>query len=200
MKFYPLILCLIFPLYAHGANVVEQVGAGIADVATDIGTAVKDTGEAVVDATSDSAITTQVKTKLALESDIPSLDISVSTVDGIVYLNGKVETTLQADRVVELAQSVYGVKDVDASKLQIANSKSYLSDAMITAKVKGKIAQLAADQKISNNYDLSVETTDGNVHIFGHVSNYQDIGTIKVAASELQDVKDVNVNIDVNGE
>lgn len=157
---------------------------------------VKSTGKQVATATEDTAITAQVKAKFALESDIKSFDIHVTTTKHIVNLSGNVETQLQASRAVELAQSVKGVTDVN-SNLTITNSNSFLNDAFMTAKVKGKIMQLGDDGKISSNNDLHVETTNGVVHIRGKVGNGKDIGIIEQFVGKMNGVKSVKTDIDV---
>jgi hyperosmotically inducible protein len=61
----------------------------------------------------DSAITAKVKTALLAEPGIPSADISVETVSGKVTLSGKVTDRAQAERAVQVAAMVEGVKGVD---------------------------------------------------------------------------------------
>ena len=151
----------------------------------------------VVKALDDTAITTQVKALLALEDDIESYDIGVTTENHVVYLEGEVDTGLQADKAVEIAQGVSGVKDVDNSKWRVKSSTSYASDSFITAKVKGTIMQLSNNNTIGANSDLHVETTNGAVHIFGTVTKSNDIATIKQAVTAIKGVKSVNSNIEV---
>lgn len=69
------------------------------------------TGEVMADTT----ITTKVKADLVKESDMPSTSIHVETVKGVVMLSGFVNTKAQADRAVELARSVDGVKKVEST-------------------------------------------------------------------------------------
>ncbi len=104
---------------------------------------------------------------------------------------------LQANRAVELAASVHGVRNVDDSKLKVTSSESYFSDAMMTAQVKGRLMQLSSDDKIGSAYDLHVETTNGVVHIFGTVPNRGDISVISDSVKKMENVKGVKTNIDV---
>jgi hyperosmotically inducible protein len=60
-----------------------------------------------------SAITVAVKTKLAADSDISSLDINVTTFKDIVTLRGKVKTLEQKHKAVADASSVSGVRSVN---------------------------------------------------------------------------------------
>ncbi len=191
-----IIASLLLPVYSYADNVVNEVGASISNAAAKAGTAIENAADATSDAASDTAITAKVKTLLAVESDIP-MDISVTTTDNIVYLSGTVDTTIQANRVIEIAQSVDGVRDVISSKLEVTSSDSFLSDAVITAKVKGKIMQLSNAKKISSQNNLHVETTNGEVHIFGSVGKSKDKDTIKAAVGDVSGVKLVKLNIDV---
>jgi hyperosmotically inducible protein len=145
----------------------------------------------------DSALTIEVKAKLVSESDIPKT-ISVTTNDGVVSLKGSVDTDLQAHRAVEVASSVEGVIDVVDAELKVKGSKSLLSDAIITAKVKGKIRRLFVNKQIAAGYDLHVETTDQIVHIFGKVARSADIDTVVAIAKEVKEVKSVKTSITVN--
>ncbi len=61
----------------------------------------------------DSAITTQVKTKLLGESILKGLAITVSTFDGNVTLIGAVQNEEQKRKATEVAKTVKGVKKVN---------------------------------------------------------------------------------------
>lgn len=180
------LMIALSPLSAFAANEVDNLKANV-----------KDAGNKISNAAEDTAITTKVKALLAAESDIRSLNISVTTENNVVYIDGRVDTRLQANRVVELAQSVKGVKDVNDAKLSVTNSNNFFEDAFITAKVKGKILQLYNDDQIAKGYNLHVETTNGVVHVFGKVTNSNDISTIEKNIKAISGVKDVNTNIDV---
>lgn len=156
---------------------------------------IKDAQSELAAATKDAAITAKIKLLFAAESDIPSMKINVKTEKQVVYLQGWVQTVLQANRMIEIAQSVSSVKEVNDSKLKTENSDDFFNDALVTAKVKGKISQLANDLKISKGYELHVETTNGNVHIFGDVINRSDIKEVEYAAKSVLSVVKVSTNI-----
>lgn len=67
----------------------------------------------------DTATTTQVKTALAAEPGISSLNIHVTTMNNVVYLEGMVMNQEQMDKVVEIVKNVNGVTSVDSSKLKL---------------------------------------------------------------------------------
>lgn len=189
LKLTALLSGMLLPVCAFAAS---EVG----DALQNVGQEVSNAATAVSSAASDAAITAKVKALLAVEPDI-SMKISVTTNNGIVDLSGLVDTSLQADKAVEVAKGVDGVKRVNASGLKVVSSDSYFSDAMCTVKAKAKISSLASDKKIAKGYDLHVETTNGEVHIFGTVTNKADIDTVRDAVRAIADVKGVKTNIDV---
>ncbi|MEO6184142.1 MAG: BON domain-containing protein [Verrucomicrobiota bacterium] len=75
-------------------------------------------GSAISDATADARITTEIKGKLALESDISSLKISVNTTEGVVTLSGTVPSHEAIEKAMKLALAVDGVTQV-VSTLQV---------------------------------------------------------------------------------
>jgi hyperosmotically inducible periplasmic protein len=66
---------------------------------------------------SDSWITSKVKSTLVLTRNMNSFDVAVTTVDGVVSLNGEVDTAAQREHVMRVAQEVRGVKKVEAGGL-----------------------------------------------------------------------------------
>lgn len=67
----------------------------------------------------DTWITTKVKTELATTKGVSSTEISVNTVDGVVTLTGVLPTKLAVKKAVAAAESIKGVKSVDASGLKV---------------------------------------------------------------------------------
>ena len=68
----------------------------------------------------DTWITTKVKAELATTEGVPSTDISVTTVDGVVTLVGALPSELAVKKAIAAARSVKGVRQVDASSLRVA--------------------------------------------------------------------------------
>ena len=66
----------------------------------------------------DARITASVKTRLVADEHIKAFDINVDTYDGVVTLNGHVETEKLKERAIKISK---GVDDVNAvkSKLQV---------------------------------------------------------------------------------
>lgn len=143
----------------------------------------------------DDLITNEVKSLLNKEADIPTKKLKISAKDGVVLLDGIVETRLQANKIVEVANSVDNVKDVDTYKFKVASSNQYLTDAFITSAVKGKLTWLIRHNKIGKRSHFHVETTNGNVHIFGKVEDNQDTSIITREVGRIKGVKQVFCNV-----
>lgn len=52
-------------------------------------------------------------------SHVSGADISVTTVDGVVTLSGKVHSETERNQAIELARSLRGVKSVAADELVV---------------------------------------------------------------------------------
>ena len=143
----------------------------------------------------DKSITKLVEQLLVKENDIPNVIIEVMTKNGVVHLSGVVDTRLQESKIIELASSVKNVIDVKNADLKVRSSSEFLSDALITAKAKGRIKYLALNKQIDAGYDLHVETMNKVVHIFGDVKNQKNVDAIENAINSIVSVDKVKMNI-----
>lgn len=63
----------------------------------------------------DSVITTKIKSKLAVEHPASAKHIKVDTDrNGVVWLSGTTDSQAEADKAVEIARNIEGVKSVNA--------------------------------------------------------------------------------------
>jgi len=147
---------------------------------------------------SDTEITAQVKALYMQTPLIKNTGITIKTTQHIVMLTGKVDTDLQYEQAVLLAQSVNDVVDVNADKLLITKSKSPLSDTYITAKVKGIIMKekLFGDKSVEY-WPVSVETKDGVVFLTGIVDTEEQQKNIINLAGSIKGVKSVNSSLTI---
>ena len=76
------------------------------------------TTRSAAEATEDAAITGKVKSALALDSTVKALDINVDTFRNVVTLKGNVASQAVANKAVEIARGVSGVKSV-VNKLSV---------------------------------------------------------------------------------
>jgi hyperosmotically inducible protein len=66
----------------------------------------------------DAALTTKIKSKMALDDNVEARRIDVTTSAGIVTLSGTVSSQAERDRAVRLAHETAGVKSVN-DRLQV---------------------------------------------------------------------------------
>ncbi len=72
----------------------------------------KETESGIKDFASDALITTEVKAKLMATENIPSMDISVKTEQGVVNLTGSVKSDEQKTKAESVVKVIKGVKSV----------------------------------------------------------------------------------------
>jgi hyperosmotically inducible protein len=103
-------------------TVADRAGTAADRAGTAVGNAADHTGETMSNATgragdamADTTITTKVKADFVKEKNLSSTGIHVETVKGVVMLSGFVNSKGEADRAVELARSVDGVKKVESA-------------------------------------------------------------------------------------
>lgn len=71
---------------------------------------------------SDAWITTKVKADLLATKDVPGMDLTVETVNGVVSLKGHVRTQAEADSAVDVARKISGVTRVDSSGIVVGHT------------------------------------------------------------------------------
>lgn len=145
----------------------------------------------------DSGITAKVKSALVDDKAIKSTDISVETEKGVVTLSGFVATQAQAEKAVDVAGRVEGVKSV-SDKLHVKDEatqsvKSYAGDTATTSELKAKL--LADDIVPSRN--VKVETTDGVVQLSGEVKTQAQSDRAESIAKAIDGVKSVKNDLAV---
>lgn len=84
----------------------------------DAATRAKAAGERGEQHVSDAWITAKVKSSLMFTRSVDSFDITVSTTDGRVTLDGLVHTPAERDLAISVARDVRGVKNVDSKGLK----------------------------------------------------------------------------------
>lgn len=118
----------------------------------------------------DATITSKVKVALVENPATKARQINVDTRNGIVQLNGFVESSEAKSEAENAARTVSGVKSVE-NNLQVRNGErtmgNALSDAEVTTKVK---AALIADSR-TKAYQIEVTTYKGIVSLGGFVSS-----------------------------
>lgn len=146
----------------------------------------------------DTAINAKVKSAITANQSVSGLNVVVMTDKGIVTISGNVDSDSQASTLVEIAQSIPGVKDVDASKLIVNISKQPFADMLITSKIKGLYIQ----EKLFGEKDISamsihVETKDGDVYLTGTADNQKQADNVISIAKSVSGVKSVKSDIKI---
>lgn len=88
------------------------------DAAQPLMVATNDTMQKAGDATSDTWITTKVKSALLAEDSTPGMDIEVETKNGVVSLSGTVATEAEREMAINKAKGIEGVREVSADGLK----------------------------------------------------------------------------------
>jgi hyperosmotically inducible protein len=145
----------------------------------------------------DAAITKTLKKLISQSKMLSKLQVNISTNKGVVTIEGNIDSDTQASSLVEHAESIIGVSDVDTSKLTVKDSQHPLTDTLITAKIKGLfIREKLFGEKDIAAINTSVETKDGVVYLSGIVDNQQQINNaIAIIKKYVPEVKEVEYSV-----
>jgi hyperosmotically inducible periplasmic protein len=110
------ILILILTLgLSFACSTAKNTGTTIKEGTTEAAEEVGDKAEDVGQEVEDGSITSAIKMKFANDEQVSASAIDVDTNNGDVTLNGTVSSQAEADRAVELAKTVSGVKSVKSN-------------------------------------------------------------------------------------
>lgn len=118
----------------------------------------------------DAVLTTKVKTALIEDPALKARQISVETHQGVVQLNGFVDSANDIKAAEATAKTVAGVTSVDNNLQLSAGDRSagkVVDDTTITAKIK---SALLSDPR-TKAYQVEVKTNNGVVSLGGFVSS-----------------------------
>jgi hyperosmotically inducible periplasmic protein len=137
----------------------------------------------------DSGITSVVQASLEANDKVKEDQVNVETREGVVYLNGVVDTEearREAGRVAWRTEGVRGVmNDLTVGERTVG---SWLDDVMISSKVK---SQLIANSEIKAG-DIDVSSSQGVVTLIGRVSSQTIKSEAERIARGTKGVTDVN--------
>lgn len=149
---------------------------------------------------SDTAITTAIKSKYAIDNEVSALDIKVETVNGKVTLSGKANNAVAAERAISIAKNTKGVTKVTYKWDHVwhapdkhSTAGNLLSDTAITTAVK---TNLARDDSASA-LDIKVETINKKVILSGKVSSISAANHVIQIAKDTEGVRSVKSNLDI---
>jgi hyperosmotically inducible protein len=105
-----------------------------------------------------------------------------------------ISTLLASSNLITCSSYAY----TDAKNITLAESshtvKEAANDSVITTEIKGK---LLADSQVSS-FKISVETTNGNVHLSGEVPNKEIEGKVVSIAKSINGVSNVDSHLSIN--
>lgn len=149
----------------------------------------------------DATIVSDIHSKYTAEKSTADLKVDVTSHGGLVELSGKVNTGAEAEKLIEIAESTAGVKDVTTTHLSVKESKHPMKDSAITAKVKGTFIR----EKLFGDKDIDVMgvkivTTNGTVYLTGTVDSKEEAANAEKLAKSVKGVKKLDSKLEVKAE
>jgi osmotically-inducible protein OsmY len=163
--------------------------------------------------TPDGLITTTIQGKYAASDEVKGYRINVDTNNGVVTLNGSVDSADHRAEAVRLARETQGVRDVrdmltvgadtaattgtsvdDRAAGAARGAGEALSDGWITTKIQG---QYALDARVKG-HEIDVDTKDGVVTLTGSVETEAQKKAAEDMARATDGVKRVVNNLRVS--
>ncbi len=178
------------------AGLVAGFGVGTVDAASNDASIPQAHSDNWGAAATDTAITAKVKTKLMENDSLKKSQISVTTTNGVVTLDGSASSSNAKSAAETATKSVDGVKSVDnnlrtpGSSESAANTGRAVSDSWITTKVKSELLA----NSLSKGFDVSVKTIHGVVVLKGALANQDAIDHVKDIAEKVEGVKSVDTS------
>jgi osmotically-inducible protein OsmY len=147
---------------------------------------------------SDASISSRVGRRLITDPDVKRYEIDVDTLDGVVYLRGKVDSQTMKASAERIARNTDGVRQVinelvvDADR---SDEKHKFGEGDAAVKTRVGTALSANDDIRRMNIDVDV--TDGLVTLSGIVHNETERAEAERIAREQEGVRDVKNDLKV---
>jgi hyperosmotically inducible protein len=146
----------------------------------------------------DSVIMVVINAKYVKNPLLSPFKIDVDTKDGVVTLTGLVDTDLQYEKAITIAQSTNGVNKVIADNLKTKEGKVPADDLMLTAKVKGVLLKHEyLNGGETNLWPVQVEAHNGVVYLSGNVTSKAQKQELIELVKSVDGVKSVKSDIKV---
>ena len=193
-SFYKVIF--LHGLMVSGLVTAMVIGSATALAGSDDASKPQAHSDGVVTTLDDTAITAKVKTGFSGDKILKDSDISVTTTNGVVTLDGMASNSKAKSHAAKLAIKVDGVKSVDNNlntpngSKTVSKTKEMVSDSWITTKVKSDIMA----NSFTKAFDVNVVTTDGVVVLKGALANQDAIERVKEIAGKVNGVKGVDIS------
>ena len=148
---------------------------------------------------SDRAIGAETKAKLFADSELSGWRINVDTQDGIVMMQGEVESEMLKRKATALAQTVAGVREVKNQITVKEKSERTAHDGEHSEMSKKLEKKFSTEPKMRGS-DIHVEEKEGIVVLFGTVRSDEQKQMAERMASDLEGVREVKNNLQVKPE
>lgn len=154
---------------------------------------------------SDVGISTNIKAKMAADPTVQAGQIEVTTADGVVTLEGNIDSEEAKQRALQLARETKGVvKVTDMIAVRRASGDGdapdpgrtvgvTIDDAGITVRVKERLL----DDPVVKGLQIDVDTRAGVVYLTGSVGTEAEKEQAVKLARETEGVKDVQPNLKI---
>jgi len=144
----------------------------------------------------DTAITTKVKTALIENPATKARQIDVDTRNGVVQLNGFVDTAEAKSEAENVARTITGVKSVD-NNLQVRNGARTMGNAVGDAEITAKVKSALIGDSRTKAYQIEVKTYKGVVSLGGFVASASEKTAAEDVAKNVEGVVKVDNGIKV---
>jgi hyperosmotically inducible protein len=153
----------------------------------------------------DSAITAEIKTRMAVDSTVKASLIDVNTDRKVVTLTGNLDSAAEKDRALQIARSTRGVvKVVDMLEVRTGAERGeaphpdrtlgeHIDDAAITARVKSRLLE---DPQVKG-LKIDVDTREGVVFLTGTVRSEEESRRAVELARDTEHVREVKPNLQI---
>jgi len=173
---------------------ILEIGMALALIVPTLGASACATTRPVVDQSSDTVVTGRVGRRLTADPDVARYQIDVDTLDGVVYLRGKVDTETMKASAERIARNTDGVRQV-INELTIDTEEGDATDGDMIIKTRVGTAFSADDDIRRMNIDIDVE--DGVVTLSGIVHNETERSEAERVARASEGVRDVKNDLQV---
>ncbi|HER62480.1 MAG TPA: BON domain-containing protein [Desulfobacteraceae bacterium] len=154
---------------------------------------------------SDTWIKAKLLTTYTLNQHLNPFEINVAVDEGVVTLDGRVDSGVEKDLAAEIAKGISGVKkvvdnltvepDMSIPEKEMADFAQLVEDATITAKVKTRLLW----NRNTEGLDIAVDTDNGVVTLEGKVATGAVRDLAVQIAGNAKNVRKVESKLEVTG-
>jgi hyperosmotically inducible protein len=175
---------------------ILQIGTALALIVPPmLGASACATTRPAVEQTSDATITGRVGRRLTADADVKRYEIDVDTLDGVVYLRGKVDSETMKASAERIARNTDGVRQVVNELIVDANREGDASDGDVA--IKSRVGTALSGDDDVRRVNIDVDVLDGVVTLSGVVHNESERSEAERLAREQEGVRDVKNDLKV---